>query len=90
MAKLRLEVVSARPDECHRHAGIGMHTPSEVHHGRHRTVSAAREQTLAAARAAHPERFAPTRGSLPKILHLPEQAWINKPEEKPEPEQQTA
>jgi transposase InsO family protein len=35
-------------NEAHRHSGIGMHAPAEVHHGRHRTVRAAREQTLAA------------------------------------------
>ena len=27
---------------------------------------------------------------LPKILHLPDQVWINKPEQQPQDEQQTA
>lgn len=66
-------------NNCHRHSGIGLHTPAEVHHGRHHTVRADREDTLAAARAAHPERFGTDR-LLPKILDLPEQVWINKPE----------
>ncbi|WP_433788777.1 IS3 family transposase [Actinoplanes sp. CA-252034] len=66
-------------NNCHRHSGIGLHTPAEVHHGRHHTVRADREDTLAAARAAHPERFGTDR-LLPKILDLPKQVWINKPE----------
>jgi transposase InsO family protein len=76
-------------NECHHHAGIGMHTPSEVHHGRHHVVRARREATLATARTAHPERFGRSH-DLPKILRLPERVWINKPDEKPEPEQQSA
>lgn len=76
-------------NECHHHTGIGMHTPSEVHHGRHHAVRARREATLTAAHAAHPERFG-TAGRLPKILHLPDQVWINKPEQQPQDEQQTA
>lgn len=66
-------------NHAHRHAGIGLHTPAEVHQGRHHRVRAGRENTLATARAAHPERFGTTR-LLPKILDLPEQVWINKPE----------
>lgn len=67
-------------NEAHRHAGIGLHTPAEVHHGRHHAVRATREQTLAAARAAHPERFTTSR-LVPKILDLPQQVWINKPDQ---------
>ncbi|WP_143193937.1 integrase core domain-containing protein, partial [Micromonospora sp. CB01531] len=66
-------------NHAHRHSGIGLHTPADVHHHRHHTVRANREDTLAAARTAHPERFGTIR-PLPKILDLPEQAWINKPE----------
>ncbi|WP_405095572.1 IS3 family transposase [Micromonospora sp. NBC_01412] len=66
-------------NHAHRHSGIGLHTPADVHHSRHHTVRANREDTLAAARTAHPERFSTTR-PLPKILDLPEQVWINKPE----------
>lgn len=76
-------------NEGHHHAGIGMHTPSEVHHGRHHAVRARREATLAHARAAHPERFGKVT-RLPKILDLPDQVWINKPEKEPEAQQQTA
>jgi transposase InsO family protein len=76
-------------NQAHRHAGIGLYTPAEVHHGRHHTVRAAREHTLATARAAHPERFG-THQLLPKILHLPEQVWINQPDQHIEPEPQIA
>jgi hypothetical protein len=70
-------------NNCHRHSGIGLHTPAEVHHGRHHTVRAGGEDTLAAARAAHPERFGAGR-CLPKILDLPEQVWINKAAPEPQ------
>ncbi|WP_406043354.1 HAD-IC family P-type ATPase [Micromonospora sp. NBC_00898] len=70
-------------NEAHRHAGIGLHTPAEVHHGRHHTVRATREQALATARAAHPERFG-THRLLPKILDLPDQVWINNPDQQTE------
>jgi transposase InsO family protein len=76
-------------NHAHRHSGIGLHTPAEVHHGRHHSVRAAREDTLATARAAHPERFSATR-LLPKILDLPEQVWINKPDQQPKPALQVA
>jgi transposase InsO family protein len=76
-------------NECHHHAGIGLHTPSEVHHGRHHAVRARREATLAAARAARPERFGAS-DRLPKILRLPDKVWINKPEQQPQHAQQSA
>ena len=61
----------------HRHTGIGLHTPADVHHGHATTVDTHREATLADARRQHPERFATTR--RPKILHRPQAAWINQP-----------
>jgi len=67
-------------NHAHRHSGIGLHTPADVHHGRHHHVRAGRESTLAAARAAHPERFGAPR-PLPKILDLPDQVWINQPDQ---------
>ena len=70
-------------NNCHRHSGIGLHTPADVHHGRHHTIHANRADTLAAARAAHPERFSANQ-PLPKILELPEQVWINKPKADPQ------
>jgi transposase InsO family protein len=76
-------------NEAHRHCGIGLHTPAEVHHGRAQAVRAAREQTLAAARAAHPERFTTNR-VLPKILDLPDTVWINQPPQRPQQDKQIA
>ena len=60
----------------HRHGGIAMLTPDDVHHGRAHTVLQQREQTLRAAWSHHPERF--VRG-IPKPLPLPEAVWINPP-----------
>lgn len=57
--------------------GIGFHTPANVHCGFAEGVAQRRSQTLAAARAKHPHRFSTT--TDPKILALPESAWINDP-----------
>jgi transposase InsO family protein len=76
-------------NHAHRHSGIGLHTPADVHHGRHHQVRAGREDTLAAARAAHPERFGASR-PLPRILDLPDQVWINRPDQETQPELQAA
>ena len=61
----------------HRHLGVGLHTPADVHYGHARDVQQRRLQTLAAARQQHPTRF--TTATTPKILNLPEAAWINQP-----------
>jgi putative transposase len=60
----------------HRHSGIGFMTPATVHYGLAETVREERAQVLAAAYAAHPERFVK---GLPKPPQLPEAVWINKP-----------
>ena len=60
----------------HRHAGISMLTPEQVHFGRADEIIARREAVLREAWAAHPERF--VRG-LPKPEPLPEAVWINPP-----------
>jgi putative transposase len=60
----------------HRHAGIAMMTPEAVHHGRAAQLHQARAQVLAAAYAAHPERFV-HRPPAPKPL--PTAVWINPP-----------
>ena len=61
----------------HHHVGIGLHIPADVYFGHAHEVIHTRNQTLAAARAADPERFTTTRE--PKVLQLPEAAWINRP-----------
>jgi putative transposase len=69
-------------NHVHHHVGLGLHTPANVHYGLATTVAQDRDKALAAARAAHPERFATSH--TPKILALPETAWINRPEEHPD------
>jgi len=57
----------------HRHGGIAMLTPDDVHHGRARAVLAQRERTLARAWTEHPERF--VRG-IPEPARFPRiQTW---------------
>ncbi len=65
----------------HHHTGIGLHTPADVHYGLAAAVDERRQTALAAARTTNPERFSTTR--IPKILNLPEAAWINPPIKKP-------
>lgn len=64
----------------HRHTGIGLHTPAEVHYEHATARRAERDATLAEARRRHPERFATNHS--PKIISLPDAAWINQPPEK--------
>ena len=61
----------------HRHAGIGLMTPTAVHHGRAEKVHADRARVLKAAYATNPERFVRHPPRPPK---LPTAAWINKPD----------
>jgi len=61
----------------HRHTGIGLHTPADVHYGLAEVRHAERETILDQARARHPERF--TTSHSPKIINMPETAWINQP-----------
>jgi putative transposase len=63
----------------HRHSGIGLMTPTAVHHGQAEQLHADRARVLAAAYAATPERFV---RRPPRPPALPTAAWINKPDEK--------
>ena len=58
----------------HRHGGIGLLTPEQVHLGRALEVIEHRQNVLAAAYAAHPDRFV---GGPPRAVKLPEEVWIN-------------
>jgi putative transposase len=60
----------------HRHGGIGLMTPADVHHGKVETVTRVRKKALGEAFRVHPERF--VRG-MPIPPALPEAVWINKP-----------
>ena len=61
----------------HRHSGIGLHTPEDVHYLTAITTRRDRSQTLEAAHALFPERF-PNGKPVPPAL--PEAVWINPPE----------
>lgn len=69
----------------HRHSGIALLTPSDVHHGRAQERISARQTVLNAAYHAHPERFV---HGAPKALQLAAASYINRPV--PIPEQPTS
>jgi putative transposase len=60
----------------HHHSGIALLTPEDVHRGRVAEVLDGRDHVLAAAYAAHPERFV---RRCPSAQRPPEAAWINPP-----------
>ena len=60
----------------HRHSGLGLHTPHDVHFGLAAARRTARATVLAAAYAATPERFVRQHPTPPA---LPTAAWINPP-----------
>lgn len=61
----------------HRHSGIALLTPADVHHGRAAERLAQRQTVLNAAYDAHPERF--VRGT-PRVAQLAIASYINRPE----------
>lgn len=63
----------------HRHSGIGLHTPADVHYGRADQIRAQRQLVLDAAYTARPERFR----RPPSAPRIPEATWINPPQETP-------
>jgi transposase InsO family protein len=63
----------------HRHTGIGLHTPADVHFGLATAKAADRRTVLAEARARHPHRFGGIT-TAPKMLDLPDTVWINRPD----------
>ena len=69
----------AHYNDEHRHSGIALHTPHDVHYGLATAIRAKRQGVLDAAYAAHPERFR----RPPQAPTIPDRAWINKPEEDP-------
>jgi len=69
----------------HRHSGIALLTPADVHHGRASQVITARAAVLDGAYAKHPERFV---RKPPQPPRLSEAVWINKPVDPKESPQQ--
>jgi putative transposase len=62
----------------HRHSGIGLLTPHDVHYGLVQERLEQRARVLAAAHAAHPERFVQ---GAPRPQRPPTAVWINKPKQ---------
>jgi len=62
----------------HRHTGLGLHVPADVHYGTAAITREKRAGVLDAAYAAHPERFVQKPPEPPK---LPSGSWINKPDD---------
>jgi putative transposase len=64
-------------NEEHRHTGLGLHTPADVHYGTAQTTRDKRAAVLEDAYRAHPERFVRNPPEPPK---LPINSWINPPD----------
>jgi putative transposase len=60
----------------HRHSGIAMLTPENVHYGQSAEILSARSITLVNAYLEHPERFVQ---GVPDVQQVPSEVWINKP-----------
>ena len=60
----------------HRHSGLGLLTPDSVHYGLTQQLQADRQHVLDQAYRNHPQRF--VKGK-PKPPHVPDQVWINQP-----------
>jgi transposase InsO family protein len=66
-------------NSVHRHSGLAMMTPEAVHFGKDREILNVPKETLEKAYQAHPERFVK---GIPEPEPLPNEVWINKPENK--------
>src|SRR5690242_14060973 len=63
-------------NQDHHHLGIGLMTPDQVHYGQANAVHAARQDVLAQAYQANPQRFV---RKAPVPPPMPTQTWINPP-----------
>lgn len=61
----------------HKHSGIGLMTPQQVHYGQALQLQSQRAKVLESAFKNHEKRF---KGRMPKPFPLPDAAWINKPD----------
>ncbi len=64
----------------HRHSGIALNTPANVHYGLDDIVRQKRQGVLDAAYTARPDRF----WKPPQAPQVPQATWINRPEEEPD------
>lgn len=77
-ARRFMDEFTQRYNHEHRHTGIGLHTPADVHYGLAAAKASDRHTVLAQARARHPHRFGGIT-TVPKMLNLPDTVWINRP-----------
>lgn len=71
-------------NDDHRHGGLGLHTPADIHYGTAEAVRDKRAAVLTDAYRAHPERFT---SKPPEPPRLPTGSWINPPDQREEPTQ---
>lgn len=82
-ARVHCRTFFAWYNDQHRHSGLGLHTPADVHYGTAGAVRGKRAAVLHDIYQAHPERFVRKPPEPPK---LPTGSWINRPDP---PEQAT-
>jgi putative transposase len=75
-ARRHCQVFFAWYNDEHRHTGLGLHTPADIHYGLAEAIRDKRAGILDDAYAEHPERFVRKPPEPPKI---PETSWINRP-----------
>ena len=75
-ARLHCQRFFAWYNEQHRHTGLGLHVPADVHYGTANAVRDKRSAVLTTAFATHPERFV---RRPPQPPALPTGSWINPP-----------
>ena len=63
-------------NSVHKHSGIGLLTPEQVHYGQANDILSQRAAVLESAFKEHEKRF---KGKMPEPFPLPKAAWINKP-----------
>jgi putative transposase len=77
-ARRQCQVFFGWYNDEHRHTGLGLHTPADVHYGLAEAIRDKRAGVLDAAYTAHPDRFVRKPPEPPKI---PETSWINRPDQ---------
>lgn len=65
-------------NQVHRHSGIGLYTPADVHYGRVEEVCQRRQAVLDAAYQRYPKRFV---RKPPEAARPPQAVWINPPKD---------
>ena len=77
-ARLLCQNFFAWYNDEHRHTGLGLHTPADVHYGTAEQPATSAPACSTAAYAAHPERFV---RKPPEPPNLPTASWINPPDD---------